>query len=294
MQQELDETVEDHIIELRSEGLEDLKDELTETYEKFKKDLAINIDSIINTISDTSNNLVGSLTDINNTVNGFLGTFNPELSLEDLGAEAFTQDNTTNLSNIDTSKEIADSLEHYEDNYSADEIARLRELQGTTFGIKTSTDDIKTTEQNHSESLEVLDKDFNANNEQDEVIASSVGKIIELENSTLIPITNSLAESTQYLAGIFNQMADSKPIVDAVPLNSLFDNVGEDQLSLQPKSITNNINVQSLIHVEGDVDQNTLDQLQEIANGLISNRQFLNATYDYIVKEQAKEAKKRF
>ena len=140
--EDLDTTVEDHIIELRTEGLDSLRDELNETYEKWKKDLALNIDSVINTISDTANNISGSILGLNSTTEKFLHTFNSRLETEDLGIEKFTKQNVSEIPEIDFSKDIAAQLKHYEDNLSEDEYLRWKILQGTNNETKEYTADI--------------------------------------------------------------------------------------------------------------------------------------------------------
>ena len=140
---DLNETVEDHIIELRTEGLDSLRDELNETYEKWKKDLALNIDSIINTISDTANNMTSAIGGVNSTIDKYLGTFNKDLTLSNIGAEELTKENTTSIKDIDFSKDIAAQLKHYEENLSDDEYLRWAVTQGTQNETKEYTADIK-------------------------------------------------------------------------------------------------------------------------------------------------------
>ena len=61
MQEELDDTVKEHIVNLRIDGLTDLSTKLQENYEKFVKDLAINIDSAVNLVSNSADNLTSVL-----------------------------------------------------------------------------------------------------------------------------------------------------------------------------------------------------------------------------------------
>lgn len=57
--------------------------------------------------------------------------------------------------------------------------------------------------------------------------------------------------------------------------------------------ITNNstIHIDSLITINGNADQSTVDQLKEIANNLMQNRQFKDNIYNYVTKEQTKDAR---
>lgn len=144
MQEELDDTVKEHVNTMRIEGLSDLQTQMQENYEKYVKDLAINIDSASNLVTDSANNLASTLTHTNTVMDAFVKSFNPDdfwgsyvetgqhLNYSNTYNNAyFTPQNTTSLKTepeLDSSRKATYQLVHYEDNLSADELKYWRKL----------------------------------------------------------------------------------------------------------------------------------------------------------------------
>lgn len=74
-QEALDDTVRDHIYNLQVEGLDDLKTELQDNYDKYVKDLSRNLDLITETVDDATDTVTGALTTVNDTVKALLSSY---------------------------------------------------------------------------------------------------------------------------------------------------------------------------------------------------------------------------
>ena len=74
-QEALDDTVRDHIYNLQVDGLDDLKTELQDNYDKYVKDLSRNLDLITETVGDATETVTGALTTVNSTVKALLGSY---------------------------------------------------------------------------------------------------------------------------------------------------------------------------------------------------------------------------
>lgn len=74
-QEALDDTVRDHIYNLQVDGLDDLKTELQDNYDKYVKDLSRNLDLITKTVDDATDTVTGALTTVNDTVKALLGSY---------------------------------------------------------------------------------------------------------------------------------------------------------------------------------------------------------------------------
>lgn len=96
-QEELDDTVRDHVYELQIDGLDEMQDQLSEDLEKWQNELASNLDKMSEAISEAVNNVGGNTADALNSIAKMLEKFG--ISVGDLG---ITQDS------LDTSK-----LPHY-------------------------------------------------------------------------------------------------------------------------------------------------------------------------------------
>ena len=79
LQEELDDTVRDHVTELRIEGLSELQEQLQKNYEKLVKDLAINVDDATKLVADSADNLSKTLELTNGALNQFIKSFNPDI-----------------------------------------------------------------------------------------------------------------------------------------------------------------------------------------------------------------------
>lgn len=75
IQDELDETVRDHVFDLQIQGLDDLKVELQENYDNYVKDLNSNLDTIVSTVKNTTASINGTLNTVNTTVKKILNSY---------------------------------------------------------------------------------------------------------------------------------------------------------------------------------------------------------------------------
>ena len=86
MQDELDETVRDHVFDLQVQGLDDLKVELQENYDNYVKDLNSNLDTIVSTVKNTTASINGTLNTVNATVKKILNSYGVSgLDITDIG-----------------------------------------------------------------------------------------------------------------------------------------------------------------------------------------------------------------
>lgn len=85
-QDELDETVRDHVFDLQVQGLDDLKVELQENYDNYVKDLNNNLDTIVSTVKNTTASINGTLNTVNETVKKILNSYGVSgLDITDIG-----------------------------------------------------------------------------------------------------------------------------------------------------------------------------------------------------------------
>ena len=289
-QEELDQTIQDHVIDLRSEGLDDIKTQMSENYDKFVKNLEINVDSIIETINATAENIQGTLEDSNTNLANYLKTFNPNLTVESLGIDKFTTANTTDYYKNPEPQQNADKLEHYNDNLSADEYSFWKDTTSTlestnkiSADIYGNTDDIEQQTRDYNYSLAALG----------ETVRNLSDHITTTEGTVLTPIEDSLALSNSYLYGILSSIDTSKLVEIPAPNSSSYNTPAAQGGGTATPSAQPTVIIESLINVEGNVDEDTLSRLQDIANGLANSPNFMNATYNYVVSEMAKEGRKR-
>ena len=289
-QQDLDDTIQEHVYDLRTEGLDDIKQELQDNYEKFTKDLQINIDSIIKTINDSAGNIEATLDGTNRVISSFLSTFNTNLGLDSLGAEEFTKENTTGFRNLSELQENANDLEHYNENYSARQYETLKEQQA----ILESTKDIESDIYGNTEKILQQTRDYNYSLSaiQDASERNADGGFVTANGTVLTPLD--MIDVNDSFIDALLKASENANMFRGVPVNNGFDEFGGSNVQYDNRNISNNINVGSLITVNGDVDNNTLNKLQTIADGLVNNPKFMEATYDYITQESAREARKHY
>ncbi len=79
MQEELDDAVKEHIVNLRIDGLTDLSTKLQENYEKYVKDMAINVNHAADLVSNSADNLSKVLDNVNSSFNAYLKSFHPDI-----------------------------------------------------------------------------------------------------------------------------------------------------------------------------------------------------------------------
>ena len=74
-QEDFDDTVRDHVYELQVDGLDDLKDQLSEDFEKWSHELSANLDKMSQAIADAVANVGGNTADALNSIAKILEQF---------------------------------------------------------------------------------------------------------------------------------------------------------------------------------------------------------------------------
>ena len=136
---DLNETVKQHVYDLRIEGLSNLSQELEDNFDKIVKDLQINTDTVVKTINDLSSGLGGYINETNAFLNQWLKTYLPTLDKNMIGVEGLTAENTSNIPNKDLLQQAAESMVHYYNNYSSAEAEKIGIVNGA---VKEETDKI--------------------------------------------------------------------------------------------------------------------------------------------------------
>ena len=85
-QDELDDTVRDHVYELQIDGLDDLKDQLSEDFDEWAYNLKSTMEEISNAITEAVENVGGTASDTLIAINGILEHYG--VSLDDMGISA--------------------------------------------------------------------------------------------------------------------------------------------------------------------------------------------------------------
>ena len=85
-QDELDDTVRDHVYELQINGLDDLKDQLSEDFDEWAYNLKSTMEEISNAITEAVENVGGTASDTLIAINGILEHYG--ISLDDMGISA--------------------------------------------------------------------------------------------------------------------------------------------------------------------------------------------------------------
>lgn len=81
-----DDTIKDHIYQLQVDGLDDLKTELTENYEKYVEQLTKSVDEIEKILGEVSDTISSSASEVSDTINTILahyGVTTSDLGLDD-------------------------------------------------------------------------------------------------------------------------------------------------------------------------------------------------------------------
>lgn len=89
-QEALDDTVRDHIYNLQVDGLDDLKTELQDNYDKYVKDLSRNLELITESVDGATQTVTGALNTVNDTVKTLLKSYGVTgLNNESIGLPKF-------------------------------------------------------------------------------------------------------------------------------------------------------------------------------------------------------------
>lgn len=87
---DLEDTVREHTYQLQVTGLDDLKTELQDNYEKYVKDLNSNLDTIVSSVGDATKSINSMLGTVNQTVNALLSSYGVSgLTAETVGVPHF-------------------------------------------------------------------------------------------------------------------------------------------------------------------------------------------------------------
>ena len=82
---------------MRIEGLDKISEQLQENYDRYVKELAIDLEKATDTVNTTAMNISRSLDQTNNILETYMNSFHSDLDLAHIGVNQFT------ASNIDTS-----------------------------------------------------------------------------------------------------------------------------------------------------------------------------------------------
>lgn len=74
-QDDLDDTVKDHVYNLQVDGLDELKDTLQENYDNYVKDLARNLDAILDAVNGATSTVVAGLDSVTDAINKLLKSY---------------------------------------------------------------------------------------------------------------------------------------------------------------------------------------------------------------------------
>lgn len=282
-QETLKDTVTEHVADLRVDALNDLSEDLRLNFEKFVKDLAINIDDDVKLINDVAITLNSTLSKTNTTLDNFLKTFNPYLLKSQLGMTDFTYDNTTSISKINP-QNAANAIEHYNDNYSAKEYEYYKSIKGSQSTISTNTqtiaDILKGVPGHASGTMRAKGGLSKVNENGPETIVTKSGVFMPLSHGdAVIPsgLTANLIKMAE--TGMNKTLAAS---VYKVPEFNTTNNVSNQS------HFDNLLN----INVEGNLDSSVVPQLEQIAKGLQNNRLFMNGIYEHTAKAMSKDLRK--
>lgn len=89
-QEALDDTVRDHIYNLQVDGLDDLKTELQDNYDKYVKDLSRNLNLITESVDGATQTVTSALNTVNDTVKTLLNSYGVTgLNNESIGLPKF-------------------------------------------------------------------------------------------------------------------------------------------------------------------------------------------------------------
>lgn len=275
----MNDTIHEHIADMRVDALEDLSKQLQENFEKFSKDLAVNLDSNVQIINDVSVALKGTLENTNTILDDFLKTYNKNLTLESVGLHNLTKDD------INISKkaplEAAEGITHYNDNLSQTEYEYYQEVRQHQADIAKDTSTIAEILKGvpgHAHGTKSAKGGLTKVNEYGpEAIVTDTGIFLPLQPGDGV-IPNTLTENLFQLAQ--NGMAKAQPsVIPEIITNT---------------NLSNNMQVGNLlnINVEGNLDSSVIPQIDAIAKGLQSNRDFMSGIYKSTAKMMSQDLRK--
>ena len=310
MQEELDDTVKEHIVNLRVEGLTDLQTQLQENFEKYVKDLAVNLDDAIELVKDSVNNLSSQLENVDNSFNAYIKSFHPDAYAGQLGMEEIDQ--VADAINIQTGWTKGKNLEynelrrpggitsyvpHYDDNLSKEEYAYQNNIQNQAQKIREDVGDIRDIFRKgfvlrEAPVEEILEDGYakgtkNAKPGLHRINENGSEAIVTRRGVMLMPLKAGDGVIPADLTANLMEMAKS----GMVPVQTPNFQVPEYNVSHNTNQSIN-IHYDNLIKIDGNADQSIIPQLEEIAKGLMSNASFKKNIYNYTTKEMSKDMRK--
>lgn len=317
MQEEIDDTVKEHIVNLRIDGLTDLSTKLQENYEKFVKDLAINIDSAVNLVKNSADNLTGVLGQVNTTFNAYLKSFhpdawqggaspkNPELRMG-MGVPQVTADDLNIQTDWEKGTNLASSefknpeniytkyLPHYENNLSEKESNYIDKMQSEAERIRKEVGTLNNYFQMILKEGEITEDlsgyasgTKSAKPGLHRINEKGPEAIVTRRGVMLMPLKAGDGVIPADLTANLMEMAKSGMVPMQTP------NFQAPQYNVSQNTSQNvTIHYDSLIKVDGNMDQSVVPQIEEIAKGLINNNSFKKNIYTYTAKEMSKDMRK--
>ena len=308
MQEELDDTVKEHIVNLRIDGLTDLSTKLQENYEKYVKDMAINVNHAVDLVSNSADNLSKVLDNVNSSFNAYLKSFHPDAFYGEfvLGVPKMIEEDTKIMTewvkgvNL-PDNEIGKTLKDYEDNLSEKESKYWDAMTSEAVKISDQIGDLNKAFRDF-----VNNGDFSGGKLGEEYISGGLASGTKSAKPGLYQINEKGPEAIITRRGVMlmplragdgvipadlteNLMAMAKS--GMVPVQTPNFQAPEYNVS-QNTNQNVTIHYDSLIRVDGNMDQTVVPQIEEIAKGLISNASFKKNIYNYTTREMGKDMRK--
>lgn len=308
MQEELDDTVKEHIVNLRIDGLTDLSTKLQENYEKYVKDMVINVNHAVDLVSNSADNLSKVLDNVNSSFNAYLKSFHPDAFQGEfvLGIPKMIEEDTKIMTewvegvNL-PDNQIGKKLKEYEDNLSEKESDYWDAMTSEAVKISDQVGDLNKAFRDF-----VNNGDFSGGKLGEEYISGGLAKGTKSAKPGLYQINEKGPEAIITRRGVMlmplkagdgvipadlteNLMAMAKS--GMVPVQTPNFQAPEYNVS-QNTNQNVTIHYDSLIRVDGNMDQTVVPQIEEIAKGLISNNAFKKNIYNYTTREMGKDMRK--
>ena len=311
----------EHVVDLRIDGLSDLSDKLQENFDKFVQELNTSMDAAAQLVVDSQNNLSKCLESVDNTLRLWVSSINENVSLKqglgiDVKSSTDKQVDTNSKKkdkgyvneshgvkeNKPNDPEAAKAASNYHvmDNGEIlllpdeEEDAELYEVYGPYWDAQKK--------KNYYEEYDFKKKKYVRNynakyakgttrakggmslvndgpGNKPEIIVTKQGILMPLAPGDGV-IPGDLTENLMKIAkngGLPMQMPEIK-----MP----------DINTNQVVNSNTNINFDSLIRIDGNVDEKVIPSIEEIAKGLIGNKNFKQNVYNFTSKELAKDMRK--
>ena len=304
-QEDLDDTVNDHMLELSQDALNDLKDTLQDAFDDKWEHIGGNLEEITKLIA-CANTLAGS------SASAINGTLQNLLQYYGIDIEESEIQNTLLNEQIDkTRQELKDTIESHPLDLSTDTMDGIKDVIHETFDDKLSNitedlnsiagsgdklDKISENIDNIAKSDGKLDKIYMTIDEfKKYMIAKSENRATSLEASTIVI----KPDSDQNLSsGINNYVRDSGGNntipYDIQDMQRFTSGINAPVSTMSVRTGDTNItqHYDSLIKVEGNVDKYVVDDVKKLGSDLLKDPNFMKGTYEYTSKEIVRDARR--